>query len=210
MITVLSIEASQSTPYAPLCALGRPVTTLSVSPRQGVRASLWSWGLLSWLDWWGEGASSGRCGRRGGLPAGSRALPLGLLIPCTLLLLVLCPPFLIPYDLLTPSPRARYSSSSRAPPSSSHTTYSPLTPSTLLVLSPSGWGIGQSLPSLGREVSRSPEPPGGLVLRGGLPRSGDILLEGQQKGIPQLFIEHRTLLGGASHQAPSPERLIGR
>lgn len=158
---MLSIEASQSTPYAPLRALGWPVTTLSVSPRQGVRASLWSWELLCWLDWWGEGASSGCCDRRGRLPAGSRALPAGpphpvhatppRLVPppphpirpthpltsSTLLLLVSCPPFLIPYDLLTPHPE--------------HTTRP--------IILGAGHGANPSLP---RERSpRSPEPPEG-------------------------------------------------
>lgn len=182
---MLSIEASRGSQYTPLCALGWPVPTLSVSPRQGVRASLWSWELLSWLDWWGEGASSGCCGWRGRLPAGSRALSAGP-----------------PHPVHATHPRL-------VPPSSSHTTYSPLTPSTLLILSPSGRDIGQSLPSLGREVPVRLSPPRAGA-RGGLPRSRDILLERQQKGIPQLFIERRTLLGGASHQAPSPERLIGR
>lgn len=182
---MLSIEASRGTQYTPLCALGWPVTALSVSSRQGVRASLWSWGLLSWLGWWGEGASSGHCGRRGGLPAGSRALSAGPPRPVHATHPRLVPPFLIPYDLLI------------------------LTPSTLLVLSLSGWGMGQSRPSLGREVPVRLSPPEGWS-SGGLPRSRDILLEGQQKGIPQLFIERRTLLGGASHQTPSPERLIGR
>ena len=182
---MLSIEASQSSPYTPLCALGWLVTTLSVSPRQGVRASLWSWGLLSWLDWWGEGASSGRCGRRGRLPAGSRALP-------------------------AESPHLVHATPPRlVPPSSSHTTYSPPHPE--LTTHSIALGVGHGAePPLPRERSpRSPEPPRAGA-RGGLPRSRDILLEGQQKGIPQLFIERRTLLGGASHQAPSPERLIGR
>ncbi len=182
---MLSIEASQSAPYTPLCALGWLVTTLSVSPRQGVRASLWSWGLLSWRGLWGEGASSGCSDRWGGYPAGSRALLLDILVPCTLLLLVSCPP------------------------SSSHTTYSPPHPEHTTHPIALGAGGGQSLPSLGREVPVRLSPPRAGA-RGGLPRSRDILLEGQQKGIPQLFIERRTLLGGASHQAPSPERLIGR
>lgn len=163
---------------------------------------------MSRLDWWGEGASSGCSDRWGGTPLALEPCSLGLLIPCTLLLLVLCPPSSphTTYSPLTPSTLLLLVS---CPPSSSHTTYSPLTPSTLLILSPSGWGIGQSLPSLRREVPARLSPPRAGA-RGGLPRSRDILLEGQQKGIPQLFIECRTLLGGASHQAPSPERLIGR
>ena len=157
---MLSIEASQSTPYAPLRALGWPVTTLSVSPRQGVRASLWSWELLSWLDWRGEGASSGCSDRRGRLPAGSRALPAGP-----------------PHPVHATPPRLVH-------PSSSHTTYSPPpSPSTLLTLSPSGRGMGQSLPFLEIEVPHSPEPPGAGA-QGGTTKKWGYSPRGATKGYP--------------------------
>ena len=157
---MLSIEASRGSQYTPLCVLEWLVPTLSVSPRQGVRASLWSWELLSWLDWWGEGASSGCSDRRGRLPAGSRALPAGPPHPVHATPPRLVLPLLIPYDLLTPP-----------------------SPSTLLTLSPSGRGMGQSLPFLEIEVPHSPEPPGAGA-QGGTTKKWGYSPRGATKGYP--------------------------